>query len=124
VKVLSVLVYLIKIRKKRMLILSIVGAFLLTLSGSDLVWAEAHLRLGGMQLCHNSETLNIAVNVLENFLSNGDCRLPVCDSANVFPRGSDCCAVAADADGNGFCDLPNLSEDVRGATARCTGTLF
>ena len=55
-----------------MLILSIVGAFLLTLSGSDLVWAEAHVPLGGMQLCHNGETLNTAVNVLENFLSNGE----------------------------------------------------
>ena len=108
---------------KRMLILAIVGAFLLTLSGSDLVWAEAHVRLGGMQLCHNGETLNIAVNVLENFLSNGDCRLPVCDSANVFPPRSDCSAVAADADGNGFCDLLNAREHARGATARCTGTL-
>ncbi len=109
---------------KRMLILSIVGAFLLALPGSDLVWAKGHVPLGGLQVCHNGEALNIAANVLENFLGNGDCRLPICDSANVFPPGSDCSAVATDADGNGFCDVLNAREDARGATARCTGTLF
>ncbi len=75
------------IRLKRMPVLSILGAFLLTLSGADLVWAKGHVPLGGMQVCHNGGTLSIAANVLENCLSNGDCRLPVCDSANVFPQG-------------------------------------
>lgn len=77
-----------------------------------------------MQICHDSEALNIAVNVLENLLSGGDCRLPVHDSANVFPPASDCSAVAADADGDGFCDVLNAREDARVATARCTGTLL
>ena len=53
-------------------VLSILGAFLLTLSGADLVWAKGHVPLGGMQVCHNGGTLSIAANVLENCLSNGE----------------------------------------------------
>jgi len=109
---------------KRILISSIVGAFLLAVPGSDLVWGKGHVPLGGVQVCHNGEALNIAVNVLENFLSNGDCRLPACDSANVFAPGSECSAVAMDEDENGFCDVLNAREDARGATARCTGPVF
>ncbi len=71
---------------KRLLFLSIAGAFLLALPGAPLVWGKAHVPIDMVQVCNDKgEVKNIKAKKLAKELAKGGCRLPAC----VFGPGPD-----------------------------------
>lgn len=111
---------------KRVLVLSFVGAFLLALPGSHLVWGKAHVPIDRVQVCDDEgDVKNIKPKNLKKKLDEGGCRLPACDFNNIFMAGEICFPTDADMLGagggpDGFCDLPNERDSATGRTALCT----
>lgn len=108
---------------KRVLVLSFVGAFVLTMSGLDLAWGKAHIPLDMVQVCQDGESKVIRAKKLQIRLNHGDCQLPACDFNNIFampsPNGADCSAVDA-PDENGQCMVLNPRNPANGITPACT----
>lgn len=94
---------------KRIFALLAVGAFVLALPASHLVFGKAHVRLGKVQVCHKGKVLQVSKNALKAHVKHGDCQLPACDAANVSFRGDDCTTAGAIDD---KCDLANLPDPI------------
>ena len=104
----------------RTLILSAAAAALLTLPLAQLAWSKAHVPLNRVQVCdaRKSEVKTVKEGSLGKRLARGDCRLPTCDFGNVFRTGQSC--NPTDADGDGFCDLPNPRNSAVDKTPACS----
>ena len=122
---------------QRTLVLAMLGAFLLSLSGAPLVWGKAHVPLGLVQICNDDgRARNVAPKRASRLLEETDaCRLPACAfnlvdpdgnviQQTVFPPDSDC--FNTDANDDGFCDASGTPGDVspnrdaRGVTQACS----
>ena len=128
---------------KRLLCLSIAGAFLLALPGAPLVWGKAHVPLNLVQVCGVGGddddddddddggaaagmgiVKNIKAKKLAKELAKGGCRLPACafnnpptdtpTTINIFMPGAAC--VATDTTpADGFCDAANTPAEIAAA---------
>ncbi len=103
----------------RTLILSAIAGALLVLPATQLAWSKAHVPLNRVQVCDakKSEVKTVKAGDLGKRLARGDCRLPACDFANVFQTRDAC--NPTDADGDGFCDLPNPRDSAVDVTPAC-----
>ena len=112
---------------KRILILSVVAAFMLALPASSLVWGKAHVRLGKIQVCHigdeGDEVITVSASALGAHLGHGDCQVPACDFNNVFQTGDDCTDVGG-PDELGRCTGLNMRQDAGGQTDACPAGSF
>ena len=111
--------------RNQLLLISIAGASLLAITGSQMVWSKAHVPLGAVQMCHKGRAaLNVAAAAQFGHLRHGDFFLPACDFNNVFPRGTDCSGVS-DVSGDGFADTGlNPRDDAGGITDACPEGTF
>ncbi len=108
---------------RRLLIVSIVVAVLLTIVAAQIVSSKGHVPTGKVQVCHKgSRVLEINASSLGDHLGHGDFQLPACDFNNVFHKGEDCSDVE-DADGDGFGDFDNRN-DAGGVTPACPAGTF
>lgn len=76
--------------KRRMVVVSLVLALLLTIlvAGSGL--AKGHVPAGQVQVSHKGRTaMNVDAPSLKAHLGHGDLQLPACDFNNVFHDGDD-----------------------------------
>ena len=79
-----------------------VAVLLLTVRVPQPVLGKAHVPQNRSQVCHRGKTFVVTQGAVNGHLAHGDCRLPVCDFANVFMAGADCSGVGP-ADGMGRC---------------------
>ena len=103
----------------RTLILSAAVGARLALPLGQLAWSKAHVPLDRVQVCDakKSKVKTVRQRGLSKRLAKGDCRLPACDFANVFQTRDAC--NPTDADGDGFCDLPNPRDSAVDVTPAC-----
>ena len=107
---------------KRLLFLSIAGAFLLALPGAPLVWGKANVPLDRVQICTSKgEVRNIKAGRLRKELDKGGCRLTAC-AFNVLAgkqfifQPKSACTPTKDA--RGFCvGFAPADVDAAGTTA-------
>lgn len=107
---------------KRELTLSVAAILIV---GSSVVWGKAHVPLNQVQICTSGTdpvARNIDVEMLDEALADGACRLPSCDFNNVVGPGEKCSNV--DENGDGFCDLAERRASAVGITALCTPAPF
>ena len=79
---------------KRLITLSFLGAFLIALPASHVVFSKGHVPSDQVQVCHKGEVKDIRAAALNGHLSHG-CQLPACDGANVFHVGNTCSNAGA-----------------------------
>ncbi len=100
---------------KRLITLSIIGAFLFALPASHVVFGKGHVPSKKAQVCHNGEVLQVGTNGGAAHLKHGDCDLPACDFNNVFHTGGTCLGGPA----GGQCNVANPRADAGGITPGC-----
>ena len=89
--------------RNQLLLISIAGASLLAITGSQMVWSKAHVPIFKVQMCHKGKVIYVGAPALMGHLRHGDFQLPACDFENVFFIGRDCSTIS-DASGDGFAD--------------------
>lgn len=103
---------------KRLMMLSALGAAVLAVPVTNVVWAKAHVPINRVQVCTTQGiTKTVSASALGALLKRGACRLPTCDFNNVFQNRDPC---PSDGDGDGFCDLENDRDSANGVTPACT----
>lgn len=109
--------------RNKLVLISIAGASLLAIAGSQTVWSKGHVPLGQVQMCHKGRTaINVDGPAQFGHLKHGDFFLPACDFNNVFGAGTDC-SGASDTNGDGFANFGDR-DDAGGMTPGCPEGTF
>ena len=107
--------------RNQLLLISIAGASLLAITGSQMVWSKAHVPLGAVQMCHKGRVaLNVAAAAQFGHLRHGDFFLPACDFNHVFQKGDDC----SDVDNRDGFAVFGVRDDAGGETDACPEGTF
>ncbi|MCH7548456.1 MAG: hypothetical protein IH969_02790 [Candidatus Krumholzibacteriota bacterium] len=91
---------------KRLITLSFLGAFLIALPASHVVFSKGHVPSNQVQVCHKGQVIDVDSPARRAHVGHGDCELPACDGANVFHVGNTC-TNGDDGSGMNRCLLAN-----------------
>ena len=85
--------------RNKLLLISIAGASLLAIAGSQMVWSKGHVPSHMVQFCHLNEVVQVAAPAAVGHFRHGDIQLPTDDGLHVFFSGGFCDVVDTNNDG-------------------------
>ena len=91
--------------RNQLLLISLAGASLLVITGSQMVWSKAHVPIHKVQVCHvpDQKVITVGSSALFAHVKHGDFQVPACSLSIVRMTGSDCSDLM-DADMDGKAD--------------------